>query len=274
MHEEITAFTPHNPAAPFMILMTGISYCDGSYRIVRAASPVYCMEYIYRGKGYVTLNTSSFTAKKGDIYILPAGQDHYYYSDSREPWIKIWFNISGSLVENLLETYGIKHLFHIEGLDLSGLFEEFLNTAKQSACQEELYDRCAGVFLRIVQQISAHVHATTAPHVPPLAYKLRSLLDCMTDFHTSFESLTRQLYCTPSHAIRVFKGAYGITPYQYLLQKKVSLAKMMLDNSQLSIKEVADFLGFQDSHYFSAFFKTHTGVYPRDYRRRHKEPEG
>ena len=41
------------------------------------------------------------------MYILPAGFEHRYYSDKKEPWKKKWMNVSGELCERLIEIYGI-----------------------------------------------------------------------------------------------------------------------------------------------------------------------
>ena len=65
MYEDLIAFTPNVPNAPFQILMSGISYCDGTYKISRPNSPLYCFEYIYKGKGMVHLNQAAFPAKAG-----------------------------------------------------------------------------------------------------------------------------------------------------------------------------------------------------------------
>lgn len=273
MYEDLIAFTPNEPHAPFQILMSGISYCDGTYKISRPNSPLYCFEYIYKGKGMVHLNQAAFPAKAGDIYILPAGQNHWYYADGSDPWTKIWFNISGSLVEKLLDSYQIKHIVHLEGLDLSELFQEFLDTARAAQPQEQIFNQCALIFLRMVQEISRHVHAGPAENIPLLARQLKEQLDELTDFSIAFGTLTSRLYCTKSHAIRVFKAAYGITPYQYLLQKKLSLAKMMLEGTQLSIQEISASLGFRDSHYFSSFFKREAGVSPQKFRRERPQSE-
>lgn len=92
-------------------------------------------------------------------------------------------------------------------------------------------------------------------------------MDSIVQYDISFSSLIAPLFCTKSHAILVFKEAYGITPYQYLLQKKLTLAKMMLKDTRLPIKEIAENLGFQDNHYFSSFFKKQTGTSPQQYRK-------
>ena len=66
--------------------------------------------------------------------------------------------------------------------------------------------------------------------------------------------------------IRIFRQAYGITPYQFLLGQKLTAACELLTHSHQSVKEIADYLGFADEFYFSRLFKQKIGVSPSNYR--------
>lgn len=70
----------------------------------------------------------------------------------------------------------------------------------------------------------------------------------------------------PSHFTRRFKAAFGIPPLQYVLQKKIARAQILLLTSPMTIKEVAWHTGFCDSSHFIRVFKRTTGVTPRTYR--------
>lgn len=87
--EDIIGFATPDIGLPFFIQMAGISYCDGSYLICRPQSEIICFEYIIQGCGTVQTEGKIFHPIKGDIYMLHAGHDHYYYSDADDPWIKI-----------------------------------------------------------------------------------------------------------------------------------------------------------------------------------------
>jgi AraC-like DNA-binding protein len=69
-----------------------------------------------------------------------------------------------------------------------------------------------------------------------------------------------------SQTIRIFKRDWGTTPYRYLLDKRIELAKLYLNGSARSIKQIADELGFVDEFYFSDIFKKKTGLAPGRYR--------
>lgn len=265
MHEDITRFQ-YPLEAPFCIQMTGVSYCDGKYKIVRPNSSIYCIEYVIEGHGRVSHDGESFVAKKGDIYLLSAGKNHDYYSDAKDPWTKIWFNIYGDLVAGILESYRLTGVSHVEGLNLLSLFRDFLETAQSGLSVQETFDRCALVFLEIIQRIAGHLRPSGAQD--SLARVLRRMIDEMTDFSFTLDDLTARLYCSKSHAIRVFKAEFGVTPYQYILSKKLSQAKIMLRNTHLPVGEISAQLGFSSSHYFSTFFKEQTGLPPLLYRQK------
>lgn len=266
MHEEIIAFDSEHSHSPFKVQMTGISYCDGSYRIIRNESPIYCIEYIIKGKGYVQLDNTSFCADEGDIYILPSGRNHYYYSDAENPWTKIWFNISGELAEKIIKCYRIDKMYHVSGLDLKEEFMRFYKTAESEKDNPNVFDRCALVFIEIVQSIAEYINPQRGAEALSPGELLKNKLDSLADFSVSYEKIMEGMYCTEHHAIRSFKSEYGITPYKYLLNRKLDAAKMLLDTADMSIKEIALFLGFNDNHYFSAFFKRCTGLSPKQYK--------
>lgn len=70
-----------------------------------------------------------------------------------------------------------------------------------------------------------------------------------------------------NHIIRIFKEKYGVTPYKYYTDKKMRTAKLYLRNTDLTVDEISRRLGFTDPHYFSAYFKSASGISPLSYRK-------
>lgn len=269
MYEDILVFPGKRDTAPFQVLMCGVSYCDGTYRINRPNSRLWCFEYIRKGTGTVHVGNISFQASAGDIYILPAGKDHVYFSDEKEPWEKVWFNIQGPFIENAVKAYGLENTFHVQGLNLNPLFEEFLSTAqnvKQSKSSNWSFDPCAGVFLKIVQAISSAPERLKQYTPETRIHRLKHRIDNLTDFSISFDALLEEFFYTKSHMIRTFKAEFGVTPYNYLLEVKLNTAKLLLKNTAMTVTEIAAYLGFSSCHHFSGFFSKRTGVSPTVYR--------
>lgn len=71
---------------------------------------------------------------------------------------------------------------------------------------------------------------------------------------------------SPYHFLRLFKQSMGLTPHQYILQRRIEKAKCLLQHSKLSIAEVAANVGFCDQSHFTRYFKRIIGVTPKQLR--------
>lgn len=65
---------------------------------------------------------------------------------------------------------------------------------------------------------------------------------------------------------RRFKNALGQTPLDYLQEIRINIAKDLLKTSNLSISEIADKVGYQDTGYFTALFRRKLATTPNAYR--------
>lgn len=263
MREDTISFIEDGDS-PFSIQMMGTSYCDGNYLIRRSESSIYCFEYILEGKGTVMHGSKVFYPSGGDIYILHKGIDHVYYSDKDSPWTKIWFNIYGPLVDALMAAYELQEVCHIQGLDVSPLFYKMLKCDSKIQNQKEVFHSASLIFHDLLQSIYCYVQPGQGTD---LAGTIKDLIDRNIHNNVSLEHIAEMAFCSPAHAIRIFKEKYHMTPYEYMMDRKAAVAKQLLKNTSMSINEIACRLSFHDQHYFSAFFKRRTGISPLAFRR-------
>jgi AraC-like DNA-binding protein len=118
----------------------------------------------------------------------------------------------------------------------------------------------------IASVLSAGQDRRTDSHAYDLVHRLKAAIEEQTSSLPVIEDLAEALEVSTGHLRRVFKEHTGLSPYQYHLQLKLGRAKMMLRESELSIKEVATALGFQNVYHFSKLFKAKTDVSPNQWR--------
>lgn len=83
----------------------------------------------------------------------------------------------------------------------------------------------------------------------------------------NIEDMARKFNFNASYLTRIFKKHTGESPVKYLLRLRIDEAKkLLLEHSDLSVKQISTLVGYEDQHYFSRFFKELTGVSPSDYR--------
>lgn len=73
---------------------------------------------------------------------------------------------------------------------------------------------------------------------------------------------------SPTYFANSFKDAFHISPKQYILNKRLTESQQLLLETDLSVKEIAYIVGFDNENYFSEFFSQKTGVSALKYRKR------
>ena len=83
----------------------------------------------------------------------------------------------------------------------------------------------------------------------------------------SIKELAEQMNMSPRNFSRIFHKTCGLSPVNYIIKLRIDHACELLQNSSLTVSQVAYACGFQDSNYFTRQFKGISGFSPRDYRR-------
>ena len=79
-------------------------------------------------------------------------------------------------------------------------------------------------------------------------------------------ALARHAHMSPAHFARRFKEAYGESPHQYVLTRRVERAQELLRNTDETVTDVCFLVGFQSLGSFSSAFRRVTGMTPTAYR--------
>ena len=67
-----------------------------------------------------------------------------------------------------------------------------------------------------------------------------------------------------------FKAFFGVTPAAYRIEKRIEKAKLLLETTDIPIKEIVIQLGFYDLAYFYKVFERYTSLTPGQYRAENK----
>lgn len=275
MKEDIVHFYAPQTKMPFYLEMAGISYCDGTYKITRQNSKETVLEYVVSGHGYINVDGENYTAFAGDVYILRKGTTHTYCSDAQKPWVKIFFNIRGSLAEKILEEYklGKKGKVVLRGDGLESDFRELLaKLSDDTASQTEKFDCATLDFLKIVIKLSnldkqqGELHGELLDTEDEME-RLVEYIAMNPKRIVGNQELANVIFRSKDYVIKRFYTNFGITPYEYQLQQKFFSACNLLKNTKMSVKEIASALGYDDQHYFSYMFKKRCGMSPTQYRK-------
>jgi AraC family transcriptional regulator len=82
----------------------------------------------------------------------------------------------------------------------------------------------------------------------------------------SLDQLAAEACLSKYHFLRLFRQAYGLSPYQYIQELRIEKARDLLTDTVISVADIADILGFDNSQSFSRLFFQKMGLYPTQYR--------
>lgn len=95
---------------------------------------------------------------------------------------------------------------------------------------------------------------------------LTQYVDERLDSRISVGELAQISGFSQSHFSRLFKAATRRSPYHFVLERRISRAKSLLQSSETPIVAIALACGFSDQEHFTHTFRRHTQTTPRRFR--------
>ncbi len=94
----------------------------------------------------------------------------------------------------------------------------------------------------------------------------KNFIDNNYDQEVNLDCLSHLRFTSKYHLLRLFKKYYGLTPRQYLIDKRIEKSKELLKNGIL-VTETCFSVGFESLGSFSTLFKTKTGKSPTQFQK-------
>lgn len=267
---------PHPNRLPLRASMTGINDCDPDYHNFRDCSNITVLGHVIAGQGTVRVDSSIWHPSRGETFVLPKYALHEVYAEPEAPerWVYIWINVEDDAMPELLRACGLHRGAAARCAEVGRLFERGLALAANAA---EAPDELQRLFSRLLYDIAYRLGSAAMREERGLTGTVQAVKDYL-DGHVqrrvTIEELCRHTGRTARQINNSFRREMGVTPYRYLLEEKVALAKKLLEQTDLAVQAVAGRLGFADVYYFSNLFKLKTGLAPAHYRKEARASAG
>jgi AraC family transcriptional regulator len=108
---------------------------------------------------------------------------------------------------------------------------------------------------------------TVKPLLPRLLNRVQERIDFELNRELSLDVLAKESGYSRAHFLRAFRAAIGLTPHQYILERRINRARQLLRQKQMALADVAIACGFSSQAHMTDIFRDHIGVTPGEYRR-------
>ena len=210
---------------------------------------------VFAGAGRLRVGDEEFSLSAGDVFRLDYQQEVHGIQD-RDDWLRIRY--VDFEPDDALPVQAMPTSRHFDHLQFLGELFDRLERACRPEQSAEIIIWLEALMTEYQMEASPHRMTLYSAKIDALC----RLFQSHPERHYRLEALASQWGCSGDHLIRCFKKERGKTPYAWLLEVRLDTAKVLLRNSNLSLKEIADLCGFSDLFAFSRFFRRRTGQAP------------
>lgn len=246
----------------------GLAVCDNNWRYTNIMIGYDKFYYIIEGECVFEIDGAKYTAKPGQLFLLPSKSTQSLYTEHNQTVKKYWFHCTLLCnKQNFTDLIELPPFITVDNTDfVESLFQSILARSTDSSLTAKLEQKSDILkLLSYYVRLSDHSNKTVN-YDSRIAYVISYIEDNLTK-NLTLQELSSILNFHPSYFLRFFKNATGYTPLEFIQNKRISAAQKMLLDETLPIQEIGLKSGFTDSHYFSRRFKKATGFSPTDYRK-------
>ena len=127
-------------------------------------------------------------------------------------------------------------------------------------------------FAKLLTHLSEEALWTDGAHLTDQEETVRKIHDQLTqhlDQRVTIEELSHQHLMNPTTLKAVFKSVYGTSIAAHMKKHRMEQAAEYLQNTDMSIAEIAQAVGYDSQSRFGAAFKEYYHMLPREYRQKH-----
>lgn len=215
-----------------------------------------------RGHGTFTVDGQPFHMGPGTAFVLAPGQNVEATHDPEDPIhnFAAHFNVQGTGAQRLsireFPLLGVR----VRNMVLMDALTRHLTRLPPDP-SEGPYAQRVWLYALLQELIRSH----DEPELNPMAERMRRWAERISSSpghpHRVSE-MARREGLSRIHFTRVFTRTMGESPQEFIIRRRVDRAAHLIENSPLSLAEIAETLGYSDVFFFSRQFKQIKGLPP------------
>ncbi len=271
-------YTP-GPAAkklPFRVAACGHFFATSSYEIEREGISYHLLILTLSGVGEIRYAGKHFSVHKGQAFLIDCEKRHHYKTTG-EMWEMMWIRFACSPEVDYLQLLNGDSL-EIINLDnpatVTKYIEKLLYLTQSHDPTTDL--SLSNLLSMALTELSIQKQIQNTQNLPQSAKKI--IFDAVTYFEDHYaediniDCLAQNYHLSQYSFIRLFKKQTGLAPYEFLQKIRITEAKILLEQSDYTINEISQRVGFNNQNNFIRMFKLLVATTPLRYRNQIRGP--
>lgn len=221
----------------------------------------------------ILVDGTRVTARAGTCIIYAPGTPHWYTGGTRS-FTHDWFHFLGPEAERLIDACGV----HTDEL-LYPHATAFVTDIVRAICLEMIqrqpcWDQAvsshvADLLVRLTRSLAGEARSGRGTQRALVRHRVgdvRLALLGAPEERWTVEEMASRAYLSRARFSALYKEYFGTSPMEDVIGMRLQKACWLIENSSLSIKEIARRVGFDDAAYFNRLFRRRMGVTPGKHR--------
>jgi len=263
-----------------LLYQLGEIYCDNNAVVEsHVHNNFFELTYVVSGTGIIYAGNEARTVKKNDLFLSLPYERHEIISDKVDPLRYYYMAISYDknsefckmLYDNDMLSLPASTRIHSTS-SLASTFVNLISTLESSAPYSDLKFELSVKVLtinicQIYQQILTKEYSSPVLNSEQnLYYKIMNYIDHNLTSINKLTDIADNLNYNYVYISRIFKHKFGKSIYSYYSNKKLELAKQLIDEDKMSITEISEHLNYSSIYVFSRIFKKRFDISPSAYK--------
>ncbi len=227
------------------------------------------------GQGTYTKDTKAYELRPGDLVFVDSMEPHMHRTSKQSDgtWELIWVQFNGITARGYYSQYKTKDIPVLnvsENPKIQLLMEKLLSTNKSKSIGAEFLS--SRILVDLLTEILFTAEAVVSPKLNMPQFIKTALTDIDAHFpeNLSLEYFSDKLRLSKYHFAKEFKKYTGYSPVEYIINTRINHAKEYLQYSDLTITDISDVVGFNNTCHFINMFKQKVGLTPLKFRKQYQ----
>ena len=262
------------------LLYVSTSKYEGDWQSILHSHPFSELFYVINGQGAFLAEGSEFPVKQNDMVII---NPHVQHTEKSLPGAPLNYIVLG--IEGLSFSFGrlataragvssqpTPDTVYKHNMSKTNVYSYLNIMLEEITEQQEDYEAVCQNLLEvllicILRSGSLSVVPDNSRLLNRECTQIKNYLDANYSETITLDSLAALTHMNKYYLAHTFTKYVGLSPINYLLQKRIQEGKSLLESTSYSIAQISDLLGFSSQSYFSQAFSKATGMTPMQYRK-------
>ncbi len=233
----------------------------------------YLIHIVLSGSGFYKVGNKTYTIGPNTAFLINPGVSTYYEASKNDPWTYLWVGFNGIKAESALKHTSFSpnnHIMHLQEVEpliqaVDGMLSASqLTYANDLAREGYLYQFISN----LIMNGQSFEHSEKSPDYSYQVYVDHTLeyIEHHYNKPIKVQGIADYIGINRSYLTKCFKNVMNMSPQKYILNYRMNKACYFLRNTQLSVHNIANKVGYDDALGFSKAFKKVYGVNPTAYR--------